>query len=159
VNRWLALTSFCLATGCGGSGRGAAPPPAARADGLFRYSAVIPGYQPGSTLRVQGSLIVTGDSLLAHPESGCGVSHPRGTGPASPAFVTVSCGSASLNFDVRNMNSGRWIANVQVPKQRNACVEYEARDATRQRRCIRSRPETYYVTERRSGAVKIEPIR
>lgn len=158
MNGLIVLTSLATIVACGGSRNapetGARPP---TAEGLYEYSASIPGYQPGSTLRVKGSLRVAGDSLFAQPDSGCYIpqSAIAGTNPGSAA---VNCAGALLSFDARNMKSGRWIATVQVPKQRNVCVQYEPRDPARQPRCIRSRPETYYVREQRSGVVQIKPI-
>lgn len=152
MNRWIALTSCGAAIACAGSRNAPATDASSpTAVGLYEYSATIPGYQPGSTLRVRGILTVVGDSLFVQSESGCPVYR------RSQGSVTVHCG-ASLSFDARNLRSGRWVTMVQVPRQRNVCVQYEPRDPARQPRCIRSRPETYYVSEPRSGAVQIKRI-
>ena len=152
VNRWIAVTSWVAVIACRGTRN--APetdvnsPTAGR---VYEYSATIPGYQAGSNFRVSGSLTIVADSLFVQPESACQI-HRRSQGS-----VTLYCG-VSLSFDARNMRSGRWVTMVQVPRQRNVCVQYEPRDPTRQPRCIRSVPETYYVSEQRSGAVQIKRI-
>jgi hypothetical protein len=77
--------------------------------------------------------------LFVQPESVCQV-HRRSQGS-----VTLYCG-ASLSFDAEN-EVWKVGTMVQVPRQRNVCVQYRPRDPRRQPRCIRSVPETYYVSE------------
>lgn len=157
------LLIACVAiTACGGGSR-STPSTASTSvspEGVYEYLATIPGYQPGKTLIVQGTLSVVGDSLFVQPDSGCFLFRPMRVGqePVRPGTATLTCGGASLNFDRRNLKSGTWYSFVQVPKQRNACVQYEPRDAARSPRCIRSRPETYYESQRRSGVVQIRLI-
>jgi hypothetical protein len=152
----------CVAiTACGGASR-SVPSMSSASDspeGVYEYSATIPGFQPGKTLRVQGTLSIVGDSLFVQPVSGCVLYRPAiGQAPVRPGAATLNCGGASLHFDRRNLKSGTWYSVVQVPKQRNACVQYEPRDAARSPRCIRSRPETYYESQRKSGVVQIRLI-
>ena len=161
TNRWVALTSCAALIACGGARNAPETDDSSPvADRLYEYSASIPGYQPGSTFRVKGSLTVVGDSLFVQPGSGCTAyrRNQSGTESSSPGSVMVNCAGASLSFDARNMKSGRWITMVQVPRQRNVCVQYEPRDPARTQRCLRSRPETYYVREQRSGGVQIKLI-
>jgi len=157
----LLITCVVIAA-CGGSSRGAPSTtlPSDSPEGVYEYSATIPGYQPGTTLRVQGTLSVVGDSLFVQPDSGCVLYRPTRVGQEQgrAGTATLNCGRASLNFDRRNLKSGTWSGLVQVPKQRNTCVQYEPRDAARSPRCIRSRPETYYENQRRSGVVQIKAI-
>jgi hypothetical protein len=157
------LLIACVAiTACGGASRNAelTTSPSNSLEGVYQYSATIPGYQPGKTLRVQGTLTVVGDSLFVQPDSGCVLYQPTRVGqePIRAGAATLNCGGASLNFTRRNLKSGTWYSVVQVPKQRNTCVQYEPRDAARSPRCIRSRPETYYESQRRSGVVQIRLI-
>ena len=159
MNRWIALTSCAALNACGGS-RSAPETDAGSSGGLYEYSASIPGFQPGSTLRVTGSLTMIGDSLLVQPGSGCAVYRRSQSeiAPTSPGSAMVNCAGASLSFDARNLKSGRWFATVQVPRQRNVCVQYEPRDPARSPRCLRFRPETYYVREQRTGGVQIKRV-
>jgi len=161
VNRWIHLTTCAALVACGGSRNAPETDPgSSAADAFYEYSASIPGYQPGSTLRVTGSLTMIGDSLFVQPGSGCSIYRRNESAIAatSPESATVNCAGASLSFDGRNLKSGRWFATVQVPKQRNVCVQYEPRDPARSPRCLRFRPETYYVREQRSGGVQIKRI-
>lgn len=160
-SHWLPCVSTVFLAACAGS-RSATETEArsSTADGQYEYSASIPSYQPGRTLRVTGSLAIVGDSLFVYPGSGCTVTRHNRSAIAgtSPGSAAVNCAGASLSFDARNMRSGRWVTVVPVPKQRNVCVEYEPRDPARTRRCIRYRPETYYESQQRSGVVQIKRL-
>jgi len=160
MDRWIAVTA-CIVTGaCGGSRGAPSTESAASQEGIYEYSASIPGYQVGRTIRVRGTLSVVGDSLYVQPDSGCVLYQPTrpGQAPVRAGTATLNCGEASLNFDRRNLKSGQWFSYVQVPKQRNTCVQYEPRDPARSPRCLRSRPETYYERQQRTGVVQIKPI-
>jgi hypothetical protein len=158
MQRWIAVTTCIALSACGSARRSAhsTTSPSVSNEGVYEYSATIPGYQPGKTLRVQGTLSVVGDSLFVQPDSGCVLYNP--TVRQAPGAATINCGRASLNFDRRNLKSATWSGFVQVPKQRNSCVQYEPRDAARSPRCIRYRPETYYENQRRSGPVQLRLI-
>ena len=149
----------CLAiTGCGGASRTAPATYSGSDEGVYEYSASVP-YQAGKTIRVQDTLSVVGDSLYVQPDSGCYLYRPAsGQAPVRPGAATLNCGAASLNFDRRNLKSGTWFSVVQVPKQRNVCVQYEPRDPARSPRCLRWRPETYYESQRRTGVVQVRLI-
>jgi hypothetical protein len=154
------ITLSCVAAlACGGGARSGATmdAPSRSRDGVYEYTASIPGAQAGSTIRVQGTLAFVDDSLVVHPDGNCGVAVSR----VAPIhrLASLNCGGgATLTLDLRNGASGTWSTMVSVPKQRNACVEYAPRDPARSPRCIRWRPETYYVRERRSGPVRIRLI-
>ena len=157
MHRRLMVLAFGFA--CTGSRRMPATDASTSEDGIYEYSASIPAFQIGKTIRVRGSLTVVGDSLFVQPDSGCAVYRPTtATQKPMPGIVSLTCGEAGLNFDRRNLKSGRWYSYVQVPKQRNVCVQYEPRDPARTQRCLRSRPETYYERQPRSGVVQIKPI-
>ena len=148
---------ICLASiACGGAARSGASPdmsPTANA-GVYEYSASVPGREPGSTVRVNGTIAVVGDSLIIHPSAGCAQVETKVV-----SAVSVNCSGISLTFDRRNLSGGTWYSIVSVPKQRNACAQYEQTgDRARSPRCIRWRPETYYVQERRTGRVALRSI-
>jgi hypothetical protein len=125
MQQWIAVTTCIALSACGSARRSAhsTTSPSVSNEGVYEYSATIPGYQPGKTLRVQGTLSVVGDSLFVQPDSGCVLYNP--TVRHAPGAATINCGRASLNFDRRNLKSATWSGFVQVPKQRNSCVQYE----------------------------------
>jgi hypothetical protein len=106
-------------------------------------------------MRIRGTLVVIGDSLIVHPDSNCVIAEVREA--RSPGGVRLNCRGASVNFDRRNPTAATWFTRVKVPKQRNACVEYRFNEARRQV-CVRYRPETYYADESRSGPVQVRLI-
>lgn len=160
MHRRLVVLACGFACACAGSRGTPATDALMSEEGIYEYSASIPGYQIGRTIRVRGSLSVVGDSLFIQPDSGCVLYRPptSAQGSVRAGTATLTCAEASLFFDRRNLKSGTWFSYVQVPKQRNVCVQYEPRDAARAPRCLRSRPETYYERQQRTGVVQIRPI-
>src|SRR5688572_27916645 len=135
VNRWIAVTSCAAVIACRGArNRPETDARSPTAGTVYEYSATIPGYQPGSTFRMRGSLTIVADSLFVDPAAACQI-HRRSQGS-----VTAYCG-ASLSSDARNMRSGRWVTMVRVPRQRTVCVQYEPADPSWLRRCSRVLPE------------------
>ena len=161
---WSVLSLVTLAlSACGGS-RSAptAKSPSESKEGNYEFSASIPARQPGTTIRVQGTFTLVGDSLFVQSATGCdavvqlGPAAPNGV-PSKAIARSFYCGGGLLSFDRRDpVRGARWTATVPVPKQRNACVEYVRRE-TRQV-CVRYRPETYYTTELRSGGIQVRRI-
>lgn len=164
--RWLAVLSCAASSACGGSrGAPSANAPSSATEGVYDFSANIPGEQLGSTIRVRGSFAIAGDSLVIHPDSNCSLADPETTArmassyraTVGPGISSLSCrGGARLTFDRRNPTGAQWFAVVRVPKQRNACAEYTRRE-TREV-CVRYRPETYYEMQQRSGGVQVKLI-
>ena len=153
------VMSCLAAAACGGTSRSAPSTESAEAskEGVYEYSASIPGEQMGRTLRIRGTLVVLHDSMIVHPDSNCFVSEVRKV--LNTGGVTLSCGRGitTVTFDQRNPTGATWVGWVQVPKQRNACVEYRINEARRQV-CVRYRPETYYARESRSGPVQVKLV-
>ena len=164
MNRSITVLACFVITGCGGARSAPSTTSSGSNDGVYEFSAVVPTTQQGtqravSTLRVTGTLSVVNDSLLVQPGPNCYLGPYGAPGPATSRVETIYCGSATLTFDKRNPASARWSATVQVPKQRNACAQYETRPPTgNSPRCIQYRVETYYVSERRTGAVQVKRI-
>ena len=157
-------TLACLVVGaCGGSRSDPSVAASSDArDGVYEFTATVPSYEPGKTIRLQGMLTVLGDSLLIQSPNGCvtaaeyGRVVPKGM-PGTTTAKGYYCGGAWLSFAGRDpVKSAMWYASVPVPKQRNACVEYVRRE-TRQV-CVRYRPETYYEYQTRSGGLQLKLI-
>lgn len=141
--------------GCASSG--SRPAAAHLTDGVYEYSANIPGSQPGRTLWVRGSFTIVGDSLFIQSDTNCTATRPATQ--LDPAIGRIYCGAAILSIDRRNPTASRWNGSVQVPKQRMVCVEYEPRPPSGNRpRCLRQKPEAYYENQLRSGVVQIKRI-
>lgn len=164
MNRWIPTTACAALCACGSS-RGAptVEAPSGSGEGIYEFSASIPARQAGTTIRVQGTFTLVGDSLLVQSPNGCeavvsrGPAAPNGV-PSSATVRSFYCGGALLTFDRRDpVKAARWFASVPVPKQRNACVEYRTSENRRQV-CVRWRPETYYTYETRSGGIQVRPI-
>jgi len=149
MQRWIAVTTCIALSACGSARRNAhsTTSPSVSNERVYEYSATIPGYQPGKTLRVQGTLSVVGDSLFVQPDSGCVLYNP--TVRQAPGAATITCGGASLNFDRRNLKSATWSGFVQVPKHGTAAsntslvTQHDRRGAfgTAQRRITKTSEE------------------
>lgn len=163
MNRWIAAFACAVVGACGGSRSGPSVDTSSDARyGVYEFTATVPSYEPGKTIRLQGTLTIVGDSLLIQSPNGCvaaadyGRVMPRGM-PATTTARGFYCGGAWLSFAGRDpVKSAAWYASVPVPKQRNACVEYVRRE-TRQV-CVRYRPETYYEYQTRSGGLQLKLI-
>ena len=164
MNRWIALVSCVALTACGGSrSTPAVGATSGSADGVYEFNVSVPAYEPGKTLRVQGTLTVLGDSLIIQSPNSCedvvGLVRymPKGM-PSANAARGFNCGGAWFSFNRRDpVKSATWYATVPIPKQRNACAEYRVNDARRQV-CVRWRPETYYEYQSRSGSIPLRLI-
>ena len=110
---------------------------------------------------MKGTLSAFDDSLFVQtgPECRPVTWAERYRTPSTDRVATIYCDGATLTFEKKNPESARWSTRVQVPKQRNACVEYEPMGRGGNRpRCIRYKPETYYTYEQRSGTIQVKRI-
>ena len=164
MNRWMLTVASVALGACGGArSSSSADAPFNTRDGVYEFSANVPAYEPGKTLRIQGTLTILGDSVFIQSPNGCAAASertryfPKGMPyvPGSKGFF--DCGGTWLSFAGRDpVKSAMWYATVPIAKQRNACVEYVRRE-TRQV-CVRYRPETYYEYQTRSGGIQVRLV-
>jgi hypothetical protein len=122
---------------------------------VYEYVANMPGQQYGGTLRV------VADTMLVEPAAE--YCRPV-TGVPDPLTIRYSCLGAGrydsflLQLDRRNpVQFSKWTAYVRVQRQRTVCAQY-ATDAQGRQVCVRTRTETYEVTESRSGRLEVRKL-
>jgi hypothetical protein len=108
IRRFVLVGCFAAAA-CGGASRSNPATESADAskDGVYEYTASIPGEQLGSTIRIRGTLVVLGDSLIVHPDSNCFVTEMRQLRRRTASYSVA--GAGSLAFDRRNPTRSTWL--------------------------------------------------
>ena len=157
------LSLACIALGaCGGARSKPATDAPNSKDGVYTFSAIVPLYQPGSSVTAEGTLSFFDDSLLVQTGPECRPAQPseRYQTPSSERYTTINCSGATLNFDRKDPEASKWTTWVQVPKQRNICVDYAPRPTGggNTPRCLQWKPETYYVRQQRTGKVLVKRV-
>lgn len=135
----------------GGSAPSTSAVAAVTAEGLYEYTANLPGHQ------VRGTMRVLGDTIIVMPAN----EYCRPViGPADPLVLRYTCTGGgtyeqlNLAIDRRNpMQLSRWTATYRVQARREVCAQYEIR-AGRQV-CVSTRTETYETTQSRSGTLQV----
>ena len=162
MNRWIAIMSATALCACGGARTSPATDGATSKEGVYTFSAIIPLYEPGTSVTAQGTVSFFDDSLLVQTGPECTPYQPseRYKTPSTERVRIIHCGGASLQFDRQKPESAKWYTWVQVPKQRNVCVDYAPRPTGggNTPRCLQYRPETYYVRQQRTGKVQIKRV-
>lgn len=150
----LALVAACAS---GGGSRSDSAIPYAPAQGTYEFSASIPGTD------ARGTLLVTADTFYMKESRSCGIMQStfteirvacRGGGVAgSPGQMAYGM----LKFNRRSPGlSATWEMQVSVPRQREVCYRTEVRNGREM--CVERKRETYYLTERKSGAVHVHRV-
>ena len=123
-------------------------------EGVYDYTANLPGQQ------VRGKLRVTGDTVTVDPMAD--YCRPAVGPPDALAFVYSCNGPGSfesilLRIDRRNpVQLSKWSARYRVRKQREVCVRYETRGG--QQVCVQTERETYETEETRSGTLQVRRV-
>ena len=142
--------------GCAGSGapRVEGASASLAEEGLYEYTANLPGQPVRGTFRVQG------DTIIVNPATD--YCRPV-VGPANAMAIQYTCTGAGsfeqlyLRLDRRNpVQLSRWTATYRVQRRREVCERYEVR-AGRQV-CVQTKTETYETTEPRSGTLQVRRV-
>lgn len=162
MNRFVTIMSATMLCACGGARSAPSNDGTVSKEGVYEFSASIPTWQPGSSVQVKGTFSAFDDSVYVQTGPECVPYTPseRYRTPSTDRVTQIFCQGATLTFEKKNPTAVKWFSRVQVAKQRNTCVDYAPRPTAggNTPRCLRWKPETYYVTQQRTGRVQVKRI-
>ena len=134
------------------------------AEATYEFTATIPFSdsipRAARTYQLSGVFIRLGDSLFVQPDASCQHLAPQAIGPngmpTGAGFVRMQCSGAWLAFNRDNPSSARWYTLVSVARERELCERTGTRNG--RQGCLRKSRQTYYVTETRSGTIKVRVL-
>jgi hypothetical protein len=144
MKRWIVTVTCIALAGCGGS-RGAQSSEASAGGtgyGLYSFSASAPNQL------IHGTIRVGPEGTDIQSETACQLE-------ATASTTRYYCGGTMLTFDRRNPRTAKY-AMVRVLRRREICTHYETRNARQV--CVKKSAERYYVTEQRTGGVRVRRI-
>lgn len=123
-------------------------------EGVYDYTANLPGQQ------VRGKLRVIGDTVTLDPMGDYCRPSVRAPDPLAFHFSCNGPGSyesIQLRIDRRNpVQLSKWSAIYRVQRTRDVCMRYETQ-AGRQV-CVQTKQETYETNETRSGTLAVRRV-